>query len=210
MTSLIYTPNGKVKINEDYEQSFKVFAEHCTKLDIKNPIVEGEYFKYLPSTGLTLIDRVGNEFFVDDEARENLQIIIDNVYSFIQVLIPVTVPEIPLIDLIPQLRRDFEDSIITINNAEFIGDSTTRASLSEAIRFLEELGELAPETIPWSAEDRFVDLSLIDLKNIALQIGLRRQKAFAAQKLLQIEVENQEILNIEEAQTRFIEIISSL
>jgi len=210
MASLTYLVNGKVKINEDYEQSFRVFSEHCTKLDIENPIVEGEYFKYLPDTGLTLVDRIDNELFVNGGQRESLQNIIDNVDSFVGALIPPTIPETPLIELIPQIRRDFENSIITINEIDFKGDDVTRASLTETIRFLEELGEQAPEAISWSAENGFFDLSLADLKSIALQIGVRRQKAFVTQKLLTEEVESEEILNIEDAQASFIEIISSL
>lgn len=208
MTSLIYQVNGKVKINEAYEQSFKKFNEHCLKLDIENPIVEGEYFKYLPDTGLTLVDRVDNEFFINGGERDKLENIIDSVDDFIEAALPVVEVEIPLIEQLPQIRRDYESSILTIDGMEFRGDEITRTSLIEAIRFLEELGEQAPEDISWSAENGFFDLSLASLKNIALQIGARRQKAFVAQKQLAQEVTSELIATLEEAKMRFAEIVN--
>ena len=210
MTNLIYQPNGQVKINKDYQQPFKVFAEHCIKLEIENPIVEGEYFKYSPSIGLTLIDRVGNELFIDDKVRDDLEVIIANATNFSSLLLPLIISKDTLLKQLPVIRRNYEDSLININYMDFLGDDTTRASLSEAISFLEELGVDAPEFISWSAESGFFDLSLVDLKTVALQIGARRQRAFVAQKLTKDEIDNENITTFEEVQTYFTDVIVSL
>lgn len=207
MSKLKYSPNGLIEINSNYSANYATFNKHCEQLDIENPIILGEYFQYIGGV-LKLIDRVGNFF----DAEQNTEKYDDILYLEQELvdLLNYVEPETPLIILIPQVRRDYENSIVTINNMDFLGDSSTRAALTETIKFLEELGIDAPESISWSAENGFFDLGLSELKSIALQIGTRRQKAFVAQKLTQLAISDGSVTNIEDAKTYFTTTISNL
>jgi hypothetical protein len=86
------------------------------------------------------------------------------------------------------LHAKYNQETITSSGAEFGVDDKTRASMTEAVLFLRDLGENAPATVDWSAENGFFELTLAQLETAILTIGLHRQKGFTARKILLAEL----------------------
>lgn len=107
-----------------------------------------------------------------------------------------------------QLRRAIDGSIINVDGVEELGGSKTRNAIAETLQFIEALGANAPATVEWSAENGFHTLTVDQVRNLGIQIGLRRQKAFAAKKTLKEEIANGTITTVEAAKTRFSELMA--
>ena len=104
------------------------------------------------------------------------------------------------------LHAKYNQETITSSGAEFGVDDKTRASITEAILFLRDLGINAPATVDWSAENGFFALTFAQLETALLTIGLHRQKGFTARKILLAELTD--TTTKDEATTRFNEIVN--
>ena len=99
------------------------------------------------------------------------------------------------------LHTKYNQETITSSGAEFGVDDKTRASMTEAVLFLRDLGVNAPATVDWSAENGFFELTLAQLETAILTIGLHRQKGFSARKTILTELT--ELTTKDEVTTRF-------
>ena len=86
------------------------------------------------------------------------------------------------------LHAKYNQETITSSGAEFGVDDKTRAAMTEAVLFLRDLGENAPATVDWSAENGFFELTLAQLETAILAIGVHRQKGFSARKTVLAEL----------------------
>jgi hypothetical protein len=86
------------------------------------------------------------------------------------------------------LHAKYNQETIMSGGAEFGVDDKTRASITEAVLFLRDLGENALAIVDWSAENGFFELTLAQLETAILAIGVHRQKGFSARKTVLAEL----------------------
>ena len=90
MIRLKYVIDGLVFINDTYSEEWKVFDGDCTALNIKNPLIEGEYLLYTPprvpkdrERGKESICEEGMHATGDDVVNPDMEKVIKLVANFI-------------------------------------------------------------------------------------------------------------------------------
>lgn len=160
--------------------------------------------KDIPSDAIAISDELYEELFI---GQENGLIISQNDDGLPYLIEPPSMSIFADKAFVYALHAEYNKETITSGAAVFKVDDRTRQAMTEAILFLRDLGENAPNYVDWSAENGEHELTLSDLEAAIIKIGLHRQKGFTARKEVLQSLEIMENVTKEEATTQFNEIV---
>lgn len=109
-------------------------------------------------------------------------------------------------DFVKNYRKEVGNGYLQYNDDLRVkGDSDTRAAISETIQFWKELPDTQkPASIDWEYESgKFYMITLAELIDLGLQLGLRRQKTFSVKKAVIAQIDAGNITSESEAKSAF-------